>query len=89
MTLLLLPPITPAFIWPSPHPRNPDECGGGGGGIGGGSGIAIWFPDADDESNAETEGKVEVDVLGCTVEDKELNDVVRLSAVEVAVACFT
>ena len=82
---LWLPPITPVLTWPSPHPRTDDDCGGGGG-MGGGKGIAVSLTDVFVRSKEETEGKVDVDELGCTVVDSELNVVVRLSAVDVPVA---
>lgn len=87
MILFLFLFIIFVFIWLFLYFRIV-ECGGGGGGIGGGSGIVVWFFDVEDGLNEEIEGKVEVDVFGCIVVDKVLNDVVRFFVVEVVVVCF-
>ena len=62
---------------------------GGGGGMGGGGGTVASPADLKFESNGDTEGRVDVDVLGCTEVERVLNEVVRLSAVEVPATCWT
>ena len=55
--------------------------------MGGGGGTVASPADLKFESNGDTEGRVDVDVLGCTEVERVLNEVVRLSAVEVPATC--